>query len=204
MTSIDYTLVAETVTAAATLAVPVVVAVMANRFNNQLKKWEANQWRNQELIKARLEYYKELVPQLNDLMCYLTFIGHWKDITPPAAIEAKRTLDRAFYCAAPLFGEDVLAAYQEFMGNCFHTYGKWGADARLKTGFGRRQEAAGTSWSPGWNDFFTYPAGTDIPVAEIAQIRRSYDAVMSAFARDIELNMPRDRYVNADVTPSAN
>jgi hypothetical protein len=203
MVNIDYNLVTQVVTAVATLAVPVVVAVMANRFNNQLKKWEANQWRNQELIKARLEYYKEIVPQLNDLMCYLTFIGRWKEITPPAAIEAKRTLDRAFYCAAPLFGEDVLVAYEKFMGNCFVPYGEWGTDARLRTGFGRRQEAAGAGWSPGWNEFFTYPIGAEIPDAEIVAIRGSYDAVIHAFARDIELNVPRDRYVNADVPSNA-
>jgi hypothetical protein len=200
---IDYILVAETITAAATLAVPVVLAVMANRFNNQLKKWEANQWRNQELIKARLEYYRELVPQLNDLMCYLTFIGAWKEITPPAAIVAKRTLDRAFYCAAPLFGEDVLQAYEKFMGNCFATYGDWGADAHLRTGFGRRRDAAGAAWDSAWNEFFTYPLGAEIPTAEIVEIRKSYDALIAAFARDIELNVPRDRYVSADVTELA-
>src|SRR5262245_64621297 len=115
---------------------------MAGRFNDQLKKWEANQWRNQELIKARLEYYKVLVPKWNDLMCYFTFIGSCKDLAPPQVIEFKRTLDREFYCAAPLFSDGVLTAYNEFMGACFETFGSWGSNARLRTGFGRRREAA--------------------------------------------------------------
>lgn len=34
------------ITAIGTLAVPVVVAVMANRFNDQVKRWEANQFMN--------------------------------------------------------------------------------------------------------------------------------------------------------------
>ena len=80
----DLATLAATVTALGTLAVPVVVAVMAARFNGQLKRSEANQWRNQELIKARLEYYRQLVPKLNDLLCFFDYIGAWQELTPPA------------------------------------------------------------------------------------------------------------------------
>jgi hypothetical protein len=195
---VDWTLVAQAVTAVATLAVPVVVAVMAHRFNDQLKRWEANQWRNQELIRARLEYYRELVPQLNDLMCYLTFIGRWKEMTPPEAIGIKRTLDRSFYCAAPLFSEDVLKGYDVFMDACFVVFGGMGTNARLRSTFGPRQQAAGVDWDPAWAEHFTHPADAGHPVDEIVAIRRAYDALISGFANDIELNAPRQRYLTAD------
>ncbi|HEX4705710.1 MAG TPA: hypothetical protein VH352_26565, partial [Pseudonocardiaceae bacterium] len=61
----------------AAVAVPVVVAVVGHRLSLRLKLWEASQWRNQELIKARLLYYGQLAPMINDVMCYLTFIGRW-------------------------------------------------------------------------------------------------------------------------------
>jgi hypothetical protein len=200
---VNYPLLFEAITAIATLAVPVVVAVMAGRFNNQLKKWEANQWRNQELIRARLEYYRVLVPKLNDLMCYFTFIGSWKEMSPQSAIELKRTLDREFYCAAPLFGETVARAYGDFMAECFETFGTWGRDARLRTGFGRRREAAGASWEPAWEAMFSNDGATPITQAELTQIRDGYNALIATFAMDIELNVARDRYVSADITPSA-
>lgn len=196
MSEARYSLVFEAITAVATLAVPVVVAVMAHRFNNQLKRWEASQWRNQELIKARLQYYQDLVPQLNDVMCYFTFVGPWKDFTPPEVVQMKRRLDRAFYCAAPLFGELVQDSYSEFIDDCFETYGAWGTDARLRTGFGRRKQAAGQAWDPSWENLFTYLETQPIPPDILSSIRSAYNAVITAFAKDIELYAPRDRYVD--------
>src|SRR5215471_17490309 len=112
MTSDQMSIVFAAMTALGPLAVPIVVAIMAQRFNGEFRKWEASQWRNQELIKARLGYYGQLIPMLNDLMCYFTYIGTWKEPTPPQVITIKRKLDRDFYCAAPLFSEPVSAAYR--------------------------------------------------------------------------------------------
>lgn len=203
MADIDYTLVFEGITAAATLAVPIVVAVMAGRFNDQLRKWEAGQWRNQELIKARLEYFKVLVPKMNDLMCYYTFIGVWKDFTPPQIIDIKRTLDREFHCAVPLFSDGLHEAYDQFMSVCFETFGAWGQNAKLRTGYGRRKEAAGADWDPGWEPMFSLAAGDDITRQSLTEVRKRYETLMSAFASDIELNVARTRYVTADLTAGA-
>jgi hypothetical protein len=200
---IDYSLVFEGVTAVATLAVPIVVAVMAARFNDQLRKWEAGQWRNQELIKARLEYYRILVPKMNDLMCYFTFIGSWKDLTPSQVVELKRTLDREFHCAVPLFSDGVHASYDRFMAACFQTFGSWGQNAKLKTGFGRRREAAGADWDADWEEMFTLTAGDNITRESLDEVRTGYDRLISAFAADIELNVARTRYVTANVTADA-
>lgn len=194
---VDYGTVLDTIGALAALAVPIVVAVMAQRFNNQLKRWEASQWRNQELIKARLEYYRELVPQLNDVMCYFTFIGVWKEFTPPQVVSAKRALDRSFYCAAPLFSADVQRAYASFIDSCFAMYTQWGDDAKLRTGFVRRKEAAGAGWDPGWEKLFLLPEHQPIAQSELDEVHGRYNALMSAFAADIELNVPREGYVSA-------
>src|SRR5882672_3058426 len=96
----------------AAVSVPVVVAIVGYRLNHRLKRWEASQWRNQELIKARLQYYAQLAPMVNDLMCYLTFIGRWKELTPPQVIQLKRDADRLFLSVAPLFSQHAVDAYQ--------------------------------------------------------------------------------------------
>lgn len=193
----------DTVGALAALAIPVVVILIGQRFNQQVQKWEASQWRNQELIKARLEYFKELAPMFNDLMCYFTFLGGWRTLEPPQVVAIKRRLDRAFYCAAPLFSQQVSHAYGAFMNTCFQTFGGWGDDARLRTGYYRRRQALGDDWRPEWESAFIYNDSTTIPTSAITAVRDAYDALMRALAEDIELSSARDRYVTADVSINA-
>src|SRR6516165_6615661 len=151
----DLTTASAAPTALGALAVPVVVAVMAARFNRQLKRWEANQWRNQELIKARLEYYRQLVPKLNDLLCFFDYLGAWQDLTPPAVLGLKRLVDKEFHCAKPLFSDAVEEAYYVFMDLCFATFGGMGTSAKFRTGFGHRRDALGPQWSADWESMFT-------------------------------------------------
>ncbi len=187
----------------AAVAVPIVVAVVGYRLNRRLKLWEASQWRNQELIKARLEYYRSLAPKLNDIICYFTFVGHWKELTPPRLIALKRELDREFYSALPLFSEASNTAYQGLMETCFATFGAWGEDARLKTGFVRRREAMGHSWQTEWERMFTHAEDQNLPSEELQALRDAYDAVLRALAKDIELIEPRDRYAPDRVSLNA-
>jgi hypothetical protein len=134
------------VSAIGTVTTPFVVAVIGYNISRRLESIEARQWRNHELISIRLKYYDDIVVPLNDLMCYFTFIGIWKELTPPDVIALKRTLDRRFHTAVPLFSPASADAYGVFMECCFETYGRWGADARLNTGFARRKECAPTDW----------------------------------------------------------
>src|SRR4051794_26999304 len=103
------------------IATPILVAVLAFGLSRR-------QGRNSELLKARIDYYKSLAPDLNTLMCYLTFIGTWRDTTPPEMIRLKRDLDHRFHCAAPLFSPPVLDCYTNFMNDCFETFRDWGDD----------------------------------------------------------------------------
>lgn len=86
---------------------PFVVAAIGFLLSRQIKRVEARQWRNQELIAARLGYYREIAEPLNDLMCYFTFIGTWKELSPPQVIDRKRSLDRTFHTLAPFFSVEV-------------------------------------------------------------------------------------------------
>jgi hypothetical protein len=70
-----------------------------------------SQSRSDELLRLRVDYYRALAPDLNRLMCYMTFIGTWRDDSPADVIGLKRRLDRTFFCAAPLFSPGVLDAY---------------------------------------------------------------------------------------------
>jgi hypothetical protein len=186
----------------AAVAVPIVVAVVGYRLNRRLKIWEASQWRNQELIKARLDYYQSIAPKLNDLMCYFTFIGSWKELTPPGVVALKRELDREFFTALPLFSQGSETAYIAFMDTCFLTFGAWGEDAKLRTGYGRRRDAF-PQWDPAWDQVFTHAQDEGVSPDELKAFRERYDAVLRALAKDIELLEPRDRYATADISINA-
>lgn len=175
----------------AAIAVPIVVAVVGYRLNQRLKLWEASQWRNQELIKARLQYFDRLAPMLNDLMCYFTYIGRWKELTPPDVIAIKREADRLFLSVAPLFSQRAVDEYQEFSRLCFAMGSGWGLDARLRTGFTTRREApAGVPWRAEWEQLF-------VPADEIPKekaFKDGYDRLLAALVEDIELLSPLGRY----------
>ncbi|MGH3758182.1 hypothetical protein [Actinophytocola sp.] len=187
----------------AAVSVPIVVAVVGYQLNRRLKQLEADQWRNQELIKARLQYFGQLAPMLNDLMCYLTFIGRWKELTPPQVVAIKRDTDRLFFSVSPLFSQGAVEAYENFLGHCFETFGRWGADARIRSGFVRRREAAGNHWRTEWQEMFTYSEIDEIQESDLDEIRISYDKVLAALVDDVKLLVSRERYARAEVTINA-
>ncbi|MBW0016497.1 MAG: hypothetical protein JO236_02970 [Mycobacterium sp.] len=187
----------------AAVSVPIVVAIVGYKLNHRLKLYEASQWRNQELIKARLQYFGQLAPMLNDLMCYLTFIGRWKELTPPEVIVIKRDTDRLFYSVAPLFSQTTVTAYQDFVGVCFNTHNRWGVDARICSGFLRRREASRQPWRSEWEELFTHQEGDSIKESSMTAVRAAYDKLLAALVADIELLQPRDRYADSNVVVNA-
>lgn len=187
----------------AAVAVPVVVAVVGYRLNHRLKLWEASQWRNQELIKARLRYYDELAPMLNDLMCYLTFLGRWRDLTPPDVLQLKRDTDRLFFSVSPLFSQRAVDAYQDFVAACFQTFRGWGLEPQIRSGFVHRRDSRPDSWDPSWCQLFTHQENDEVTEEDQAKVRDCYDRLLGALAEDIELSIPRNRYVTAPLNANA-
>jgi hypothetical protein len=194
-------LVLEIIKTLAAVAVPVVVALVGYRLSRRLKLWEAGQWRNQELIKARLQYYGQIAPMVNDLMCYLAFVGRWKELAPPDVIAIKRDMDRLFHSVAPLFSQRVADAYGDFMRAGFSGYSGWATDARIRSGAGRRREAWSGVWDAEWEHLFA----TDEAVGpdDLARVLDQYNRLLGALAGDIGLSEPRERYAAPDLVTNA-
>jgi hypothetical protein len=183
-----------------TVSIPIVVAIIAYVLTR-------NQTRSEELLRGRLDYYKALAPDLNQLMCYITFIGGWRDRSPVEIVDLKRRLDERFYCAAPLFSEQVLSCYEKLMGLTFETFGPWGVDARIKSNAFRRRECwQGTeekAWQPEWDRYFTLPDSTSISSDELLRYRHSYDELIASLVRDLDLTRSRAQYTTDLVTLNA-
>lgn len=133
---------------------PILILLLGLYVNRALKKFEHFQWRNQKVIEKRLQIFDELAPRLNDLLCYFTYVGCWKDLAPLQVIHLKRTLDKQIFLAAPLFSPKFFSACATFMNLCYETYTGWGRDARLRTKSERRQQAV-ENWETPWNGMFS-------------------------------------------------
>ena len=176
------------------LAVVVLGVVLARR-----------QSRNQDLIKVRLEYYRSLVPLLNRLMCYMTFIGTWRDESPLEIIALKRQLDSMFFTAAPLFGPLISTRYRTIMNMSFTTFGDWGRDAQIKTSAYRRRQAwqRDEAWLPAWDRMFTIADDEAISKEFLTSYRKSYDDLIASLVDDINLSRSRIEYTTTRVSLNA-
>ena len=134
---------------------PLAVVGMGFWINGRLKKLEHFQWANQKVIEQRLVIFKELSDPLNDLLCYFTYIGKWKEMTPPDVVALKRKLDKIAYVNAPLFPDQFLKCHNRFMAVCYDTHQGWGVDARLRTLTDHRRQAAGHDWNAAWDEHFS-------------------------------------------------
>jgi hypothetical protein len=165
---------------AASVLTPIAIAVLGIYIHRVTKRFEDSQWRSQKLIEKRIEIYDNLAPLFNDLLCYYTYVGSWKELRPTDVVSLKRNLDRQIYLAAPLFAVSFFPTCQNFQNLCFQTYGGWGMDARLRTKWGRRKEC-----QPDWHDDWERYYCDSKDVTDPQQIQVAYTKVMDEFAANI-------------------
>jgi hypothetical protein len=143
------------------VATPVAVVLLGIWVGRATRRVEASQWVNQKLIEKRISLLDQVLPDLNDMYCYYSWVGNWKELSPAAIIERKRKLDRTFFANQPFFTAGALEAYLGFSQALFKTYSEPGEDARLRTGTesndGNRKTSYPGTWEPEWTAMFTKP-----------------------------------------------
>lgn len=164
---------------AAGLLVPVTITCIGIYVHRVSKRFEHLQWRSQKLVEKRLAIYDDLAPQFNDLLCYFTYVGCWRDLDPPDIVALKRKLDKKIHLAAPLFSKEFFVRCAIFQDLCFETYTGWGMDARLRTHYQRRHESRDSNWKKDWEHCFS-PNVTDPD-----KIVDAYKLVMDSFTKEI-------------------
>jgi hypothetical protein len=189
---------ADVVVALSAIATPIVVGIFGFIFARR-------QSRSDELLKLRVEYYKLLAPSLNRLMCYITFIGTWRDESPTDIINLKRKLDSDFYSAAPIFHKSVLEAYRNLMDLSFSTFGLWGQDAKIcSSAYRRRQAWKGPDpWDASWDSLFAIGDGEDLPGDSLTAYRNAYDDLLAKLVRDLTPSRSRRQFTTDRVSLNA-
>lgn len=170
----------------ATLAVealtPVTVAGLGVLVARTSRRIEQVQWANQTVVTRRLDIFAQLAPGLNQLLCFATFVGGWKEIQPRQAIAIKRNLDEAMYANRVLFSGQLFTAYHEFMTTLFAMYATTDADAHLRapieSQWGNRRNM------PWWEDSMAALFSTGDP-ASIDDIQAAYNQLARRFRADL-------------------
>ena len=165
---------------------PLALAFVGVYIHRVSKRFEHQQWRNQKLIEKRIAIYDDIAADLNSILCYFTYVGDWKDVTPPEMVSAKRVVDRKIHLARPLFEPSFFVACQQFQEVCFSTFNGPGQDAKLRTHLERRRRVMnsipGKEWDDRWNYSFIDPP------AEPEEVRKAYSVVMEEFSKSLEIS----------------
>lgn len=122
----------QVVTVAVSALTPLTVSGLGVLLARSSRRIEEIQWANQTVVTRRLDIFSLVAPGLNQLLCFATFVGGWKEIQPKHAIAIKRQLDETMYANRVLFSEDLFAAYCQFMTTLFAMYAAADADAFLR------------------------------------------------------------------------
>ena len=75
----------EIVTLVVDALTPIAVAGLGVVFARTSRRMEQIQWANQTLVTRRMDIFAQLAPGLNQLLCFATFVGGWKEIQPRQA-----------------------------------------------------------------------------------------------------------------------
>src|SRR5579859_7451623 len=136
---------------------PITVAGLGVFFARASRRIEQVQWANQTVVTHRLAIFAELAPGLNQLLCFATFVGSWKEIDPKQAIVIKRKLDQTMYANKVLFSDGLFNAYHRFMITLFAMFATTGADAKVRapidSQWGDRRDL--NWWDPSMEDLFS-------------------------------------------------
>jgi hypothetical protein len=111
---------------------PITVVVLGVLFARASRRIEQVQWANQTVVTRRLDVFDRLAPGLNQLLCFATFVGGWKEIDPRKAITIKRELDQTMYANKVLFSDELFETYHRFMSVLFAMWATTGGDAKVR------------------------------------------------------------------------
>jgi hypothetical protein len=166
---------------------PLSVAAFGWFVSRRLKQLDLVLWNNQKLIEKRLAVYDAAAPLLNKLLCFYTWVGYWKSISPEDVIAAKRELDRTLNIYRHLFDDEVYERYQAFIHTLFETYSGPGHDARIRSvidspdGDGNRKRDGKYGWTSTWDAHFSDPAKK----ASNEDVRAGYERLMNELTRSL-------------------
>lgn len=127
----------------------------------------------------RLEVFRELQGNLNDIFCYFNYQGNWASMSPDDATAAKRASDRIVYMNTFLWSREFLDAYEKYTAAAFVQ--EQGPENSFLFRANVARHRKNKKWEDSWEDRF-------VPVDE--RIKREdftkfYEDMVSFAVRDL-------------------
>jgi hypothetical protein len=160
---------------------PIIIVFLVLRMNRMKKRLINEHQTNQRLVEKRIEIYDRIGPKLNDIFCFFSYTGNWKELTPMDIMRLKRDLDKDISSNTPLFSDDLIARYNSFILLCFVSHSGWEHEEKIKSLYELRQENI-----PEWNDDWI-PYFDPNNVAEAIKLKERYDELMKYFKKEMSL-----------------
>ena len=160
---------------------PVIITLLVIRFSRIKNRLVKLHQTNQRLVEKRIEIYDRIGPKLNDILCFYTYTGNWKELTPVDIMKYKRDLDKDIKTNTPLYSDDLIKKYDSYMQLCFVSFSGWEHKEKIKSLYELRQEHT-QEWKKEWIPFFDTNN-----VVEGIKVKERYDELMTSFKRDLSL-----------------
>ena len=159
---------------------PLAIFVLGIWVAREARRWDERQWTRRTLYERRLRFWDQMSPALNDMLCFFTLVGRYREITPPRAIKLKRELDPIFFANEHLFPAPVSDAYADFIDACYRTFTGKAKDAELRSSIAK-QKSERNVWDPEWEPLFVQ---NERDVTEIGEVAEKYRALVQLFTTD--------------------
>ena len=158
---------------------PVIIVILAIRFNRALKALKNKHQKEQEIFNKRMEVYERIVPKLHDIFSFFCYNGNWKEITPVYIMSVKKELDREISSFAPIFSNELGEKYSRFVQLCFVAHTGWEHEEKIKSHYDLRQEHI-PEWREDWIYYFD-PNN----VVDAIRLKERYDELIESFKKDL-------------------
>jgi hypothetical protein len=165
---------------------PIVTLVVGLWIKRVVDRIEQRRWETQNTIKWRLSVFERLAPKLNLLYSAFTYVGRWKELTPPDLVNLKRDLDEVVFTYEFLWSKGFREQYKGLMEACFELNQGPGKSARIAANVEMYRKAH-SNWDPRWDDMF-------VPVdqrTKRADVQRLVAMVLRTAVDDLGLNLPQ-------------
>lgn len=137
----------------ASLLTPTIVTIIGFILNSNLNKIEKKNRTSEKILEKRLALYDHLIPMLNDILCFHLYIGNWRELTPTEILKYKSVIRKEMYIYSPLFTQDMLDSYREFMNLCFEKSATISDTGKIKSLYVLREKH--TSWKAEYTPLFS-------------------------------------------------
>lgn len=158
---------------------PFIIAFLVFRYKKIIKGLDKKHQTNQKLVEKRIEIYDRIGPKLNNIYCFYSYNGNWKEISPPDIVRLKKELDKDINVNTPLFSNDVNEKYVDFMRLCFVAFSGWEHDEKIKSLYELRKDN-NAAWNDDWIPYFDTNN-----VVEAVKLKERYDLLTKSFKKDL-------------------